>query len=152
MDCRDSKSEISLTSLKKRQSKAVWAGLSIMRLISEISKSKKQEAAAAHDEDDKEEATVSVAAANEIGPDVQALARKRLATGRRYASSVMGLYIRTDCFSEGRRCEISYLNLTSLHRVSITVAPPKECPMAAILHRSIEFWPTRDERRTGSVN
>lgn len=24
--------------------------------------------------------------------------------------------------------------------------------MAAILHRSIEFWPTRDERRTGSVN
>lgn len=34
---------------------------------------------------------------------------------------------------------ITYLNLTSLHKHSITVAPPKECPIMAILHRSIEF-------------
>lgn len=34
----------------------------------------------------------------------------------------------------------TYLNLTSLHKHSITVAPPKECPIIAILHKSMEFW------------
>lgn len=33
----------------------------------------------------------------------------------------------------------TYLNLTSLHKHSITVAPPKEWPMTAILHKSIQF-------------
>lgn len=33
----------------------------------------------------------------------------------------------------------TYLNLTSLHKHSITVAPPKECPIIAILHKSMEF-------------
>lgn len=33
----------------------------------------------------------------------------------------------------------THLNLTSLHRHSITVAPPKEWPMTANLHKSIQF-------------
>jgi len=42
----------------------------------------------------------------------------------------------------------TYLNLTSLHRASTTVAPPKECPTTAILHRSMEFcWPGDESRR-----
>lgn len=41
----------------------------------------------------------------------------------------------------GHSCQLkTYLNLTSLHKHSITVAPPKECPIIAILHKSMEFW------------
>lgn len=45
----------------------------------------------------------------------------------------------------------TYLNLTSLRRASITVAPPKECPTAAILHRSMEFC-CRGDHRTWTVS
>lgn len=46
-------------------------------------------------------------------------------------------------------CKCTYLNLTSLHRASIAVAPPNECPITAILHRSMEFcWPKRQEERS----
>lgn len=40
----------------------------------------------------------------------------------------------------------TYLNLTSLHRASMTVAPPKEWPITAILHRSMEFCYQEHER------
>lgn len=40
----------------------------------------------------------------------------------------------------------TYLNLTSLHRASMTVAPPNEWPITAILHRSMEFCYQEHER------
>jgi len=58
--------------------------------------------------------------------------------GRRVQAARLGHLTRRVHAAPERRGS-TYLNLTSLPRASITVAPPKECPTAATRHRSMEF-------------